>query len=887
MSQSSLQTTCAYCGVGCGVKLPRINDRSIKVTGDVTHPANLGRLCVKGTHLGDVLPLKDRLLHPSINDERVSWDTASKTIAEKIQQSIDEHGPDSVAFYLSGQLLTEDYYAANKLAKGFIGTANVDTNSRLCMSSAVAAHIRAFGEDAPPVNYEDLEQAELVILTGSNLAWAHPVLFQRLQQARKDNPNKKLVVIDPRKTATAKEADLHLPLAPGTDGYLFNALLVHLADQNALNESYLAKNVTGFDDTLAAARSHVADSIAEQAEDCGLTTSQLTEFFELFKSTAKTTTVWSMGINQSESGVDKGNAIINAHLATGRIGKAGATAFSITGQPNAMGGREVGGLANQLAAHRMFDDESIKTVGDFWQAKRMATKPGLKAVDLFDACHDGKIKVLWIMATNPVASLPDANKIKAALKNVETVIVSDVVNNNDTLPYADIKLPALAWAEKDGTVTNTERMISRQRAFLFAPGQAKSDWSAIAEVAKQLGHTDAFDWHNSHEVFREHAQLSTINSNSPLKFDLSDAANLSFRDYQDWTPKQWPLTNGTSTPRLFGNGQFSTSSGKATMVPVTPVAIPAINPDTFVLNTGRFRDQWHTMSRTGFASTLTKHTNQFEIHVNPNDALKKNIKSGDLVEVQSSLGTFFALARLDEGLQSRNVFASMHWNDTFSNKGGVSNVIEATIDPISGQPASKHSTVNIQAKKITVSGFYFVKNGSETSPWLNDTVAFKTITQSGTLYQFFKTDQSLADFKESLELKTPYDVTSTESDRAVTFKGDENGMYEWIAAESNLCEWPDIDYLDFAAKTSMGDLVDQEILNGYSDNVQNLGKIICTCFSVTDRQIQHHFKENPEGTLEGLQKELKCSTNCGSCLSEVKELTDTALAAQAEFVDAG
>ncbi len=869
MSQSDRTTTCAYCGVGCGVSLPQHNNRSIRVSGDKHHPANQGRLCVKGTHLGDVLPLKDRLLYPHINGERCSWETATSTIAEKIRTAQDTWGPDSVAFYLSGQLLTEDYYAANKLAKGFLGTANVDTNSRLCMSSAVAAHIRAFGEDAPPSNYEDIELADLVVLTGSNLAWTHPVLFQRMQQAQTKSPDKKLVVIDPRKSATAKEADLHLAIKPGTDGQLFNALLVYLADNCYVDQTYINNHVDGYEAALVTARADVGDDIAQQAEMCGLTVADLTQFFSWFAQTTKTTTLWSMGINQSESGVDKGNALINCHLATGRIGKPGASAFSITGQPNAMGGREVGGLANQLAAHRMFDAQSIARVKAFWNAPHMATKPGLKAIDMFDAAAMGKIKVLWIMGTNPVASLPDAHKIKAALSAVETVIVSDVVNSNDTLPYARIKLPALAWGEKDGTVTNSERCISRQRAFLFAPGQAKADWAAIADVAKKLGHHDAFDWHHAHEVFREHASLTKLNDDSTLQFSLSDVADIRFRDYQEWQPKQWPLSRHKRADRLFSDGQFSTPSGKANMIAVTPTSLPTSTDLT--LNTGRLRDQWHTMTRTGLAKSLTQHSQQFELHMNPTDARQLNIANGQLVKASSEQGSFFAIARLETAQQTGDVFAPMHWNQTFANQGGVANSIATIIDPISGQPAFKHTKVAVTPIKPKFSGFFFLKNDVDLPDWLEQTVFFKTVTDCGVLYHFFHLSQSYSEFLLAQESQKHRYHTDATQQSSLWVAGDQYGMTDWLKVSTHSVTWPDIDFLDFAATTDVDQLPITALFEGQTDDVAKLGRIVCTCYAVTDRQIKKFLTDNPGAKLEELQQQLKCSTNCGSCLSEVKD----------------
>jgi assimilatory nitrate reductase catalytic subunit len=872
MSNTSVNTTCAYCGVGCGVTVPQPNDRTIQVRGDKDHPANLGKLCVKGTHLGDVLPLRKRLLTPTVNGEEHSWDTVTDTIAGKIRNAIEQHGPDSFAFYLSGQLLTEDYYAANKLAKGFLGTANVDTNSRLCMSSAVAAHVRAFGEDAPPINFKDIDEADLFILAGSNLSWAHPVLFQRRMKVQQANDTKKMVVIDPRKSASAKEAHLHLAIKPGTDGQLFNALLVYLSEHNFCDHTYIRNHVENFEDSLAAAKEDVGTDTAKQAELCGLPEQQLLTFFTLFANTPKTTTAWSMGLNQTESGVDKGNALINAHLATGRIGKPGANAFSITGQPNAMGGREVGGLANQLAAHRLFDEQSIQQVGDFWQAKKMATQPGLKAVDLFDACTEGKIKVLWIMATNPVASLPNANKIRQALTHVDTVIVSDVITETDTLSFADIALPALAWGEKDGTVTNTDRFISRQRAFLIPPGLAKADWWAVAEVAKKLGFKDAFNWQNSHEVFREHAQLSAINHNTPLTFDLSEVANLSLEDYQNWQPRQWPLDGKTDASRLFGDGLFATENGKARMIAVKPVR-PHSSHHQFVLNTGRLRDQWHTMARTGMASTLNQHTNQFELHLHPSDAKKHHINAGDLIRVYSDQGQFYALARLENAQNPGELFAPMHWNEHFANKGGVANCLESTVDPISGQPASKHSFVSFEKAEAKHNGFVFFKQDSDQPQWLDKTVWFRSYTRHGTLIKFYG-EYSLAGLTAALSADSfDYSLHDSSSESAQWARFDNEGLNLWVTAAVNNCAWPEVKFLDEATTTSSDDISLNALITGNFDNDSQGGKTVCTCFGVTDKQIQSYFAENPDGSLTSLQSKLKCGTNCGSCLTELKEFT--------------
>jgi len=462
-SACQIKTTCPYCGVGCGVDASIDNNNIIAVSGDASHPANLGKLCVKGSALHETNGDAGRLLHPRLAGQQTDWPTAIQTVADRLAQVRDQHGPGAIAFYLSGQLLTEDYYVANKLAKGFIGTGHVDTNSRLCMSSAVAGYKRAFGSDAVPCNYEDLEQCDLLILTGSNAAWTHPILYRRMAQAKADNPDLKIVVIDPRRTATCDLADLHLAIAPGSDQFIFAGLLHYLDSQGFTDSQYINDHTQGFGEAIANASAATLDNVAAQA---GLDNNQLGTFYQWFAETDRAITFYSQGINQSATGTNKCNAIINCHLATGKLGKVGAGPFSITGQPNAMGGREVGGLANMLAAHMDYSPENIATVAEFWGADSISREPGLKAVDLFDAVADGRIKAIWIMGTNPVVSMPNADKIKAALENCDTVIVSDCIAETDTTATADILLPATGWGEKEGTVTNSERCISRQRALI-------------------------------------------------------------------------------------------------------------------------------------------------------------------------------------------------------------------------------------------------------------------------------------------------------------------------------------------------------------------------------------------------------------------------------------
>src|SRR5438477_10337060 len=576
------RTTCPYCGVGCGVLATPDGSGGAAISGDPEHPANFGRLCSKGSALGETLALEDRLLYPMIRCkgvlERVAWSDALDHVAHRLQHIVARDGASAVAFYLSGQLLTEDYYVANKLMKGFVGTANVDTNSRLCMASSVAGHRRAFGADTVPGTYEDLDWADLLVLVGSNAAWCHPVLFQRML-ANKLERGARIVVIDPRRTDTVGDADLFLGLKPGTDTALFSGLLVQLADTGALDQDYIERHTSGFQPALARARS-IAGSVAAAALATGLSEVDVADFFQMFRNTPRVVTMYSQGVNQSAQGTDKVNAIINCHLATGRIGKVGASPFSLTGQPNAMGGREVGGLANQLAAHMTFTPPDIDRVRRFWKAPRIATHEGLKAVQMFEAIARGEIKALWVIGTNPAVSLPNANAAREALKKLELFVVSENVRSNDTVEAGPhVLLPALAWGEKSGTVTNSERRISRQRSFLPAPGEARPDWWILSEVAKRLGFGAAFDFKSAADVFREHAALSAFENDGGRDFDIGALQSLSDEAFDELAPVLWPIRLGDIQPqqRFFADGGFFTNDHKARFI---APEIPALRTET-------------------------------------------------------------------------------------------------------------------------------------------------------------------------------------------------------------------------------------------------------------------------------------------------------------------
>src|SRR5579863_10161055 len=690
-----IRTTCPYCGVGCGI----LAAADGTIVGDPDHPANRGRLCSKGAALGETVGAEGRLLHPQVNGRRASWDEALDRIAETLAETIADHGPDAVALYVSGQFLTEDYYVANKLMKGFVGSANIDTNSRLCMASSVAGHVRAFGEDIVPGCYEDIELADLVVLAGSNAAWCHPVLYRRLAAARAARGTK-VVVIDPRRTATCDIADIHLALRPGTDVAIFSGLLLYLSKNGVCDDAWTHTYTTGFDAAIETARL-AAPSLGEVAALADVPAADLEQFYQWFAATERTVTLYSQGVNQSSAGTDKVNAIVNCHLATGRLGRPGMGPLSLTGQPNAMGGREVGGLANQLAAHRGFADAAdVDCVRRFWNAPRIATRPGLKAVELFDAVLDGRIKALWILSTNPAVSMPRAERVRAALAVCPFVAVTDCWPT-DTSRFAEVVLPAAAWAEKDGTVTNSERCISRQRAFRTPPGEARPDWWMMAEVARRMGWSDAFAYDGPASIFREHAALSEF-ENGQLRrsvFNIGALSDLSDAEYDVLQPTQWPLPRGgNGTKRLFGNGNgFATPDGRARFIPTAlrPLATAIDDQWPLLLNTGRLRDQWHTMTRTGRLPRLMAHQREPALDIHPADAAQFGLASGGLVRIESPHGSSVLPVRLSEAQRKGEVFASFHWTDRFTSAGPIDAVVGAATDPISGQPELKATPVRL------------------------------------------------------------------------------------------------------------------------------------------------------------------------------------------------
>ncbi len=879
------RSTCPYCGVGCGVA-GQASGRDLTLAGDPAHPANSGRLCSKGSALAATVGLEGRLLHPTIRERRASWEEATALVARRFSETIDRHGPDSVAFYVSGQLLTEDYYAANKLMKGFIGSGNIDTNSRLCMASAVVAHKLTFGADLVPGCYEDLDLADLVVFAGHNAAWTHPVLFRRMEAAR--GRGQRHVVIDPRRTDTAEVADLHLPIAPQTDVRLWNGLLANLIDRGAIDRAYIAAHVSGFAEVQAALAAD-DQSPAAVAADCGLALPDLQRFYDLFASTPQTVSLFSMGSNQSAQGVAKGLAVINAHLATGRIGKPGACPFSITGQPNAMGGRETGGMATTLAAHMDFDEVSRARLGRFWGAPAMAQAPGLKAVDMFEAIGEGKIKALWVMATNPAVSMPEAARVREALAACPFVVVSDCMDETDTTAFAHVKLPALAWGEKDGTVTNSERRISRQRALFEAPGQARADWRIIADVATAMGYGEAFSWRSNAQVFREWARLTAYENDDRL-LNLSGLVAMSPADYEALEPVQWPVTAAGGTPRLFADGVFQTPDGRARMVP-TAVAGPAQATDPaypLALNTGRIRDQWHTLTRTGLAPDLWRHASEPFVEVHPDDAAAAGVVEGALTRVRTAQGEAVALARVTDRQRRGGVFMPMHWTGAYAPSGRANPLVAARVDPRSGQPEFKHTPARVRPYRETWRGFFLAREAWSVPAKLD--IVWRRIPQHGCQLHEFAGRGDAAEreaLRRGLLRAAPgealrYEDPSAGSLREAFMDGERLDRVLFATTSGAL---PPREWLaELFAAPALSAQDRAALLIGRAPGRQaDASPLVCACRSVRAAAIGQAIDAGARD-VDAVAETTGAGTNCGSCRPEIARLITAAF--RSEIADA-
>ena len=854
-------------------------DGSVDIKGDPEHPANFGRLCSKGSALGETLGLEGRLLKPEIKGKQVSWDSALDLVANTFSETIDAHGPNSVAFYVSGQILTEDYYVANKLMKGFIGSANIDTNSRLCMASSVAGHRKAFGTDTVPGNYEDLELADLVILVGSNLAWCHPVLYQRIEAAKHNRPEMKVVLIDPRRTMTANLADTHLAINPDGDGALFCGLLTYLSQNGILDNNYIENYTNGFEDALKSAASISEDEVIKQT---GLSRSELQSFYKLFADNQNVVTVYSQGVNQSVSGTDKVSSIINCHLATGRIGKAGAGPFSVTGQPNAMGGREVGGLANMLACHMDIENSSHRDlVQNFWQSPSMPKEAGLKAVDMFDAVSDGRIKAIWIMSTNPVDSMPEANKVREALEACPFVVVSDVIEETDTIKYADVKLPAAAWGEKDGTVTNSERRISHQKPFLDWPSDARPDWWQMAEVAKRMGYHEAFNYSSPAQIFDEYARLSAYENEDKRDFNIAALVGMTSDEYDALEPIQWPQRKDQqeAETRFFAEGNFYTPDRKARFVAVRPQTdISTSDELPFVLNTGRVRDHWHTMTRTARTARLSGHMGEPYCEVNPQDALKLGLAPASLVQLENKYGSVIVRVLITDRVKSGSVFVPIHWTDVFASNARVDSIAPSRVDPFSGQPALKNIAVELKSIKAAVYGFLVSQQKPNPKDFETLYWAIAKCNKGWRTEIAFSNKNDAAEFVnrqfDSLNINDRFEYDDIES-TSQRYAGFENNKLEiaFFGSESPVSlsrEWL-IQQLEHSFETPSEK---QRVLAGTADaSAQDKGAIICSCMGVGINDIAAAIHAG-ETTTQQIGNSTSAGTNCGSCRAEIKGILD-------------
>ena len=918
-------STCPYCGVGCGVLIAHDGQRITGVRGDPDHPANAGRLCTKGATLhltaADSVQRQTRLLAPMQRTRRgatphtVDWDSALDDAAERLAAIHQRDGADAIGVYVSGQLLTEDYYVFNKLVKGLLGTNHIDTNSRLCMSSAVAGYKATLGADAPPCSYEDFAHADTVFITGSNLAWAHPILMRRLEDARRARPQQKWIVADPRRTETAALADLHLALKPGSDVALYHGLLHLLLAQGLTDAAYIAAHTTGFEALAERVR---AFPPAETARLTGLSEADLLTAARWFGESPATLSLYCQGLNQSASGTDKNAALINLHLATGQIGRPGAGPFSLTGQPNAMGGREVGGLANLLSAHRDLANPAHRAeVARLWGVPSVPATPGRTAMEMFQAAADGAVKALWIVCTNPAQSLPDQAMVRRALERAEFVIVQEAFATTATCAYADLLLPATTWGEKDGTVTNSERRISRVRPAVPPAGQARHDWAIATDLARRLAARIAperialFPYTTPESIWNEHRD-------STRGRDL-DITGLSYALLEAKGPQQWPCPEGATAgrTRLYADGVYPTADGRARFADVAPRPL-AEAPDAkypFSLLTGRLRDQWHGMSRTGLLGRLYGHEGLPAIDLAPADLARLGLRDGDLVRVASRRGAIVLPARASEGLLAGQAFLPMHWGqEVLSGQDahdqpltGVNALTTPAFCPTSKQPELKHAAVAIEKVDL---------------PWRLSAMAWLPAEQAlavreqlrpllaafgwASLLPFGREPDAqgrvglvlrgaaatpvdearLAPARALLGLDGPevlrYQDAAARQDRALRVQRDADGRTQlqafWLAGDTGGEAWlrqlleadtplPGPAHLLLAPGELARALVGEAAAPASPQ--------VCTCFNVREDAIRHTLAGcagTPEERLAALTATLRCGSNCGSCIPALRGL---------------
>ena len=945
------KSTCPYCGVGCGVIIESHGPQITGVRGDPSHPANFGRLCTKGSTLhltaSSPITLQTRLLQPLRRAQRgdapqpLSWDAALGLATEKFADTIQQHGPNAVGFYVSGQLLTEDYYVFNKLAKGLIGTNNIDSNSRLCMSSAVAGYKATLGADAPPACYDDVNHAQCLFIVGSNAAWAHPILFRRIEDARAANPGMKVIVADPRRTDTAGMADLFLPIQPGSDVMLFHGMLHLMLWEGWTDAEYIAAHTTGFDELKALVREATPERVAQT---CGITVADLTTAAKWFATSKATLSLYCQGLNQSSSGTAKNAALINLHLATAQIGKPGAGPFSLTGQPNAMGGREVGGMANLLSAHRdLANPQHRAEVAALWGVADVPSQPGKTAVEMFQAAADGEIKALWIACTNPAQSMPDQATVRRALQRAEFVVVQEAFATAETCAYADLLLPATTWGEKTGTVTNSERRISRVRTAVPAPGEARHDWAIAVQFAHQLearlrpGQPTLFPYTTDHAdqgaqaVWNEHRE-------STRGRDL-DITGLSWTLLESAGPQQWPCpanltdsgnddNSATTLPtrtrdigkaRLYEDGIFPTADGRARFAAHAwqPTAEQRESRYPFSLTTGRLRDQWHGMTRTGTLGRLFGHVAEPCVQLHPHDMERRQLKNGDLVHVTSKRGSIVVPVQADATVGLSQAFMAMHWGSEFlsgcSSTGerlaGVNALTTSAFCPTSKQPELKHAAVKVLKAELPWTLLAMAWLPADSAQDVREALA--ALMAQFPLFQF----TSCVPFSNNTPLNEPGRERMGVLLRAAAHEPPPDAVIERIEALIGLATADTLRYADqkrgqrraarlvrhgnatmleaivLAGDTSaegwLKTLLQEELpAQSYGRlllvpgakapvAVQSRGKPVCTCLNVTDAAITTELAQchgTDADRLAQLQGKLRCGTNCGSCLPELKRM---------------
>ena len=945
------KSTCPYCGVGCGVIIESHGPQITGVRGDPSHPANFGRLCTKGSTLhltaSSPITLQTRLLQPLRRAQRsdapqpLLWDAALGLATEKFADTIQQHGPNAVGFYVSGQLLTEDYYVFNKLAKGLIGTNNIDSNSRLCMSSAVAGYKATLGADAPPACYDDVNHAQCLFIVGSNAAWAHPILFRRIEDARAANPGMKVIVADPRRTDTAGMADLFLPIQPGSDVMLFHGMLHLMLWEGWTDAEYIAAHTTGFDELKALVREATPERVAQV---CGISVADLTTAARWFATSKATLSLYCQGLNQSSSGTAKNAALINLHLATGQIGKPGAGPFSLTGQPNAMGGREVGGMANLLSAHRdLANPQHRAEVAALWGVADVPSQPGKTAVEMFQAAADGEIKALWIACTNPAQSMPAQAPVRRALQRAEFVVVQEAFATAETCAYADLLLPATTWGEKTGTVTNSERRISRVRTAVPAPGEARHDWAIAVQFAHQLearlrpGQPTLFPYTTDHAdqgaqaVWNEHRE-------STRGRDL-DITGLSWTLLESAGPQQWPCpanltdsgnddNSATTLPtrtrdigkaRLYEDGVFPTADGRARFAAHAwqPTAEQRESRYPFSLTTGRLRDQWHGMTRTGTLGRLFGHVAEPSVQLHPHDMERRQLKNGDLVHVTSKRGSIVVPVQADATLGLSQAFMAMHWGSEFlsgcSSTGerlaGVNALTTSAFCPTSKQPELKHAAVKVLKAELPWTLLAMAWLPADSAQDVREALA--ALMAQFPLFQF----TSCVPFSNNTPLNEPGRERMGVLLRAAAHEPPPDAVIERIEALIGLATADTLRYADqkrgqrraarlvrhgsatmleaivLAGDTSaegwLKTLLQEELpAQSYGRlllvpgakapvAVQSRGKPVCTCLNVTDAAITTELAQchgTDADRLAQLQGKLRCGTNCGSCLPELKRM---------------